>query len=236
MLWRLFRMESLGPGPNGRARRTWNHVFAFSIAILAFSNSMLRSLGQHAALYKNRLLVHHLITITGLHHTSTSVSMWQTAFLTVQSPFVLSTTNYYRNNQHRALSCRDQRLLQQCDMLCVTTWRQSSEYTVWIAHSPVGMSGVGDPHFGAVNDVLVALLFAFGLHSGDIGSCSWLSDGVRLKRDVSQAYLNTTLTATNGLSIIRPRNLFLMSSLAHKISGVWARSFAMIAVAIPEHP
>uniref|UniRef100_A0A915A6T3 Uncharacterized protein n=1 Tax=Parascaris univalens TaxID=6257 RepID=A0A915A6T3_PARUN len=46
----------------------------------------------------------------------------------------------------------------------------------------------------------------------------------------------TAFTAMRGSSVIRPRNFFLMGSLAARINGVSAKSFTSNAVAMAAHP
>jgi hypothetical protein len=47
---------------------------------------------------------------------------------------------------------------------------------------PIGVTGIGDPHFLSIQNVMVALLFGLGFDSGDIGSRSGFSHTVSLFR------------------------------------------------------
>lgn len=70
----------------------------------------------------------------------------------------------------------------------------------------------------------------------DNNAVSFIAIYVRFKLTGFESIQSFQLTAMRGSSVIRPRNFFLMGSLAARINGVSAKSFTSNAVAMAAHP
>ncbi len=99
-------------------------------------------------------------------------------------------------------------------------------------HKPVGVSAVGNPHLGPVEDPFVALLDRLGLDPRDVRA----GGGLGLREDTGEpgrfavARLGgptTQYAATSGSSVILPRYFCLISCEAATISGASASPFAV---------